>query len=95
MKKTGENKIESIGTFLIVQWLGLRAFTAGAWVQSLVGELRKIPGMCCVVKKKKSLMARIHRRTLPETLMTQITMMAMTKNVQTTAQLHSFHTIAK
>ena len=52
MKKTGENKIESIGTFLIVQWLGLRAFTAGAWVQSLVGELRKIPGMCSVEKKK-------------------------------------------
>ena len=55
MKKTGENKIESIGTFLIVQWLGLRAFTAGAWVQSLVGELRKIPGMCSVEKKKKNL----------------------------------------
>ena len=25
---------------LVVQWLGLSAFTAMAWVQSLVGELR-------------------------------------------------------
>ena len=24
----------------MVQWLGLGAFTAGAWVRSLVGELR-------------------------------------------------------
>ena len=36
----------------MVQWLGLSAFTAGAWVQSLVGELRshKLHGMA---KEKK------------------------------------------
>ena len=28
------------GSFLVVQWLGLQAFTARVWVQSLVGELR-------------------------------------------------------
>ena len=28
------------GNFLAVQWLGLGAFIAGAWVQSLVRELR-------------------------------------------------------
>ena len=28
------------GNSLVVQWLGLWAFTAGAWFQSLVGELR-------------------------------------------------------
>ena len=29
-----------IGTSLVAQWLGLHTSTAGAWVQSLVGELR-------------------------------------------------------
>ena len=28
------------GSSLAVQWLGLGAFTAGAWVQSLIRELR-------------------------------------------------------
>ena len=28
------------GSFIVVQWLGLGAFTARTWVQSLVGELR-------------------------------------------------------
>ena len=28
------------GSFLVAEWLGFQAFTAGAWVQSLVGELR-------------------------------------------------------
>ena len=28
------------GSFLVAKWLGFQAFTAGAWVQSLVGELR-------------------------------------------------------
>ena len=28
------------GNSLVVQWLGLRFFTAVAWIQSLVGELR-------------------------------------------------------
>ena len=31
---------KSTGNSLTVQWLGLGAFTAVAWVQSLVGELR-------------------------------------------------------
>lgn len=33
-------KLHSARVFLDVQWLGLTAFTAGAWVQSLAGELR-------------------------------------------------------
>ena len=40
------------GDFLVVQWLGLSAFKAGAWVQHLVGELRShMP--CHMAKKKK------------------------------------------
>ena len=32
-------------TLLLVQWLRLRASSAGAWVQSLAGELRShVPG---------------------------------------------------
>ena len=42
------------GNSLLIQWLGLSAFTAGAWVRSLVRELRscKLHG---VVQKKKKL----------------------------------------
>ena len=40
------------GNFLVVQWLGLNAFTAGVWFQSLVGELRSHKS-CGVTKKKK------------------------------------------
>ena len=36
--------------FLVVQWLGLCASTAGAWVQSLVGELRAYQ-LCRIAKK--------------------------------------------
>ena len=39
------------GNFLVVQWLGLNAFTAGVWFQSLVGELRSHKS-CGVTKKK-------------------------------------------
>ena len=44
-----------LGTSLAVQWLGLRAFTAWALVQSLVGELRshKPRGTAKEGKKKK------------------------------------------
>ena len=40
---------------LVVQWLGLSAFTAVAWVQALVRELRshKLPSMAKKKKKKK------------------------------------------
>ena len=41
------------GNFLEVQWLRLSAFTAGAWVQSLVGELR--PCMLCGMVKNKQI----------------------------------------
>ena len=27
------------GSFLVAKWLGFQAFIAGAWVQSLVGEI--------------------------------------------------------
>ena len=30
----------SNGSFLLIQWLGFQAYTAMAWVQSLVGKLR-------------------------------------------------------
>ena len=40
---------------LPVQWLGLGTFTAGAWVQSLVGELRSQKQWCGQKKKKKGI----------------------------------------
>ena len=40
------------GNSLAVQWLGLSAFTAGAWVQSLVGELRHHK-LCSTAPAKK------------------------------------------
>ena len=43
MKEWGLNlphKRVSVGNSLLVQWLGRKAFTAVAWVQSLVRELR-------------------------------------------------------
>ena len=40
------------GNSLVVQWLGLSAFTAGAQVQSLVRQL-KSHKPCSVAKKKK------------------------------------------
>ena len=47
--------IENIGNSLAVQWLGLGAFTAGAQVQSLAGELRsqKLHGVAKKRKEKK------------------------------------------
>ena len=39
------------GNSLAVQWLGLQAFTTGAWVRSLVGGLRSLK--CAAAKKKK------------------------------------------
>ena len=41
------------GNSLAVQWLGLHAFTAGAWVQSLVRELRS-PKPRGAAKKKNT-----------------------------------------
>ena len=46
-------KFNSTGDSLVVQWLGLGAFTAGAWVQSLVREQRSCKPHN-VAKKKKS-----------------------------------------
>ena len=34
--------MEYVRNYLAVQWLGLGAFTAGAWVGSLVRELRSV-----------------------------------------------------
>ena len=41
------------GNLLVVQWLELRALTAGAWIQSLVRELRscKMSGVAKVPAK--------------------------------------------
>ena len=46
------------GNSLAVQWLGLRTFTAGARVQSLVGELRssKLRGTAKKKKKKRGIL---------------------------------------
>ena len=42
------------GNSLVVQWLGLGAFTAGAQVQSLAGELRsRMPHSVVKFTKKK------------------------------------------
>ena len=45
------NKLD--GNSLVVQWLGLGGFTAGAWVWSLVGELRSCNLYDLAKKKKK------------------------------------------
>ena len=49
--QTPSYKINS-GNSLLVQWLGLRASTAGAQVPSLVGELRSHK-LCGPAKRKK------------------------------------------
>ena len=38
------------GNSLVVEWLGLHASLLGAWVQSLVGEIRSLI-VHCVAKK--------------------------------------------
>ena len=50
---TTEYKYPIFGNSLAVQWLGLSAFTAMAWVQSLVGEL-KIPSAARCGRKKRN-----------------------------------------
>ena len=47
-------KIYRLGTFLVIQWLGLCTFTATALVQSLVKEL-KSHKHCVVAKRNRSL----------------------------------------
>jgi len=51
------------GNSLVVQWLGLTFFTAVAWIQSLVGELRsyKMHGMA-KNKKEKNCHRIIHNK---------------------------------
>ena len=46
-----ENKSQE--SYLVVQWLGLQAFTPVAWVRSLVRELRSCKPHWCSKKKKK------------------------------------------
>ena len=45
------NLKNNTGSSLVAEWLGFWAFTAVAWVQSLVGELRSHKS-CGVAKKK-------------------------------------------
>ena len=54
-KYKGDIKTADLGNSLVVQWLGLCAFTARAQVRSLVGELRsrKLHGAAEKKKKKK------------------------------------------
>ena len=49
----------------MVQWLGLGAFNARTWVQSLVGELRSHK-LCGEAKKKKKEKEKKEKRFLPK-----------------------------
>ena len=53
-----------LGNSLVVQWLGLGTFIAGAQVQSLVGELRshKSCGVAKKGKKEKKTMLKLCNR---------------------------------
>ena len=51
------NNTSSIGYSLVVQWLGLGAFTARAWVRSLVRELSSYKPKGEAKKKKKKIAA--------------------------------------
>ena len=55
-------KLKLRGNSLVVQWLGLSTFTAGAQVQSLVGELRSCKPHG-VAKKKKNKETKAQRGT--------------------------------
>ena len=46
-----------LGNSLVVQWLGLGAFTIESWVQSLVREL--ISGKPCGTDKKKKILQAV------------------------------------
>ena len=52
------------GNSLAVQWLGLNAFTAGAQVQSLVGELRSCKSCSVGKKERKFLKIKYNRASL-------------------------------
>ena len=52
-KKKNYNK-EIAGNFLAFQWIELGVFTAGAWVQSLVGELTSNKLHATAKKKEKA-----------------------------------------
>ena len=49
-----------LGKSLVVQWLGLGIFTAMAWVQSLVGELRSHEPHGMEKKKKRNSALSLH-----------------------------------
>ena len=49
-------KINKIGTSLVVQWLRLKFLMPGAWVQSLIGELRS--HMLCSMAKITTVISR-------------------------------------
>ena len=57
---TMQTKEKSLGNSLAVQWLGLSTFTAAAWVQSLVGEVRSRKLFSEAKKKKKKKKERNH-----------------------------------
>ena len=58
------NNTSSIGYSLVVQWLGLGAFTARAWVRSLVRELSSYKPKGEAKKKKKK--QQQHRNKFPK-----------------------------
>ena len=57
-----------MGNSLVVQWLGLSAFTAAAQVQSLVGELRshKLCGLARIKNKEDGRGKTEHIRDLDD-----------------------------
>ena len=64
------------GNSLVVQWLELGAFTARAWDQSLVGELRsrKPRGVACI-NKFKNIIKQTNKPKNPELFTLQISNM--------------------
>ena len=49
----------------VVQWSGLSTFTAGAWVQSLMEELRSQKPQDVAKKKKRMNLSRLGEAYLP------------------------------
>ena len=57
-------KKKKLSNTLAAQWLELDAFTAGAWVQSLVGK-RRFHKPCGMAKKKKKNKKKKKQKTAP------------------------------
>ena len=61
VQQVPSKKDKESGNSLVVQWSGFSAFTARAWVQSLVGELRSHKPHGMAEKKKKNYQTKVHQ----------------------------------